>query len=297
MSFFPSTLSMTSTNEDERLKLKQKLKTPEYCYHSHPTAHVKQLWRVPNDPLSFSKLWALTLEKQGCKTLLSEGGEGLLQGLVLSFSGLQFHESHLELDTDPDLLHNSFSLHSVFYDNVTLDISIIAAGERVLLKNDDEIVGAKDGNNEKVNYESLLKVKSHGNSKGIVYICGAGCSEDMISELNPDQQIQIPIFITEPVTPIVYFSKSKTHLAELGSTLHVKNILDHASHLENKRKQSKNERRRVGAFLWISIICVIVLFHVFLVRLIFSEYQQWNQRHMQYEALKPYYSRPNKMSF
>jgi hypothetical protein len=151
----------------------------------------------------------------------------------------------------------------------------------------------------------------------------------MITELKPDEEVEIAIFITEPVTPIVYFSKSKTHLAELGSTLHVKNILDHASHLENKRKQSKNERRRVGAFLWISIICVIVLFHVFsgfrkifsgrplkinifanlvlnqilaepfafLVRLIFSEYQQWNQRHMQYEALKPYYSRPNKMSF
>jgi len=194
----------------------------------------------------------------------------------------------LELDTDPDLLHNSFSLHSVFYDNVTLDISVVAAGERVLLGKESD---------EKVNYESLLKVKSHGNSLGSMFICGAGCSEDMITELKPDEEVEIAIFITQPVTPIVYFSKSKTHLAELGSTLHVKNILDHASHLENKRKQSKNERRRVGAFLWISIICVIVLFHVFLVRLIFSEYQQWNQRHMQYEALKPYYSRPNKMSF
>lgn len=102
MSFYESNLAIQDLTEKERLKLKNRLHTPEYCYHSHATANALNLWRGKSDALAFAKMWSLTLEKQGCSTLLSEGGEGLLQGLVLSFAGLQFQEKHLELATDAD---------------------------------------------------------------------------------------------------------------------------------------------------------------------------------------------------
>ena len=173
-------------------------------------------------------------------------------------------------------------------------IEIIAAGERLLLLNelsDTEIISIEEADEA---YESTIQVRSLPTSFDLIFVCGAGCSE--IIQLQPDTKIKIPIYITDPITPILYASKNKQHLAELSNTLHVRNIVNHADHLENKRKSSINQRKRVGATLWVSIIAVIVLFHVFLIRLIITEYQQWNQRHMQYEAMRPYYSRTSRIS-
>jgi len=239
-------------------------------------------------------MWSLTLEKQGCSTLLSEGGEGLLQGLVLSFAGLQFQEKHLELATDADLLHSSFTLHNVFFHNVTLDLSIVAAGERLLRYLERKENSKTD--DPMGSYESLLVVKSHANSVAKVFLCGAGCIGEPIV-LEPDETVTIPIYITDPISPILYLSRDYNHLTELGSTLHLKGIIDHAEHLETQRKTSLEARRKVGSLIWISIVLIIILFHIFLFRLIINEYQQWNQRHLQYEAMKPYYSTRTKLSY
>ncbi|KAB0392847.1 hypothetical protein E2I00_000001, partial [Balaenoptera physalus] len=44
----------------------------------------------------------LTLQKRGCKGLVRAGAPGILQGMVLSFGGLQFTENHLQFQADPD---------------------------------------------------------------------------------------------------------------------------------------------------------------------------------------------------
>ena len=314
MTFFKSNLNAEDISNDRRLALKRRLQTPDYCYHSHPTAHVPSLWMPNKNIFKFVKIWALTLEKHGCSILLSEGGEGFLQGMILSFAGLQFqhaghgpsfgnqdtniefNKGHLQLDTDPDILHNSFTMHGIFYENVTIDIEIIAAGERLLLLNEissDDMISI-DGSDADDAYESIIHVRSLPTSTDSIFICGAGCSE--IIQMQPDNKIKIPIYITEPMTPILYASKSKQHLTDLASTLHIKHIINHADHLENKRKSSIAQRKKVGATLWVTIIAVIILFHVFLIRLIITEYQQWNQRHMQYEAMRPYYSRNSRIT-
>lgn len=62
--------------------------------------------------------------RNGCSTLLSEGAEGFLQAIVLSFGGLQFTESGLLFNTDPEILHNEITFHHIIYKNNTIDISM-----------------------------------------------------------------------------------------------------------------------------------------------------------------------------
>ena len=58
--------------------------------------------------------------------MISEGAEGMLQAVVLSFGGLQFtsNSKTLQFHTDPDILHNHIKFHSILYKNNTVDISI-----------------------------------------------------------------------------------------------------------------------------------------------------------------------------
>ena len=41
-------------------------------------------------------LWTLTLEKQGCGTMLKAGADGVLEAIVLSIGALKFTNDHLE---------------------------------------------------------------------------------------------------------------------------------------------------------------------------------------------------------
>ena len=43
-----------------------------------------------------ARLWTLTLEKQGCGTMLKAGADGVLEAIVLSIGALKFTTDHLE---------------------------------------------------------------------------------------------------------------------------------------------------------------------------------------------------------
>jgi len=60
----------------------------ERCYEGFSTLHAVKLWKLPKDEKEITdlhSLWALTLEKHGCRNLLELGAEGLLQAVSCVF--------------------------------------------------------------------------------------------------------------------------------------------------------------------------------------------------------------------
>uniref|UniRef100_H2YSH6 Uncharacterized protein n=1 Tax=Ciona savignyi TaxID=51511 RepID=H2YSH6_CIOSA len=233
--------------EDERMDLMKRLATPDYCYNGNPTVHADRLWRnveSVEDVENLAKHWSLTLGKHGCKNLISEGAEGMLQAMVISFGGLQFTLFDLQLRIDPDILHNEITFQSLMYRNNTINVAI------------------------KANEESstpVIEVSLRDRSKVPLYACEGGC-------LNPVQQLnqqsrRFPIFVTDPSTPILYISHDKKHLAEVKHTLHLKSIVNYDQHIKFKKKGAG-----LPFVFWLGIGSAIIIFHMFLIRLICKEY-------------------------
>lgn len=234
--------------EKERRDLINRLQTPDFCYQGHPTFHGQSLWtpvQTVEDVANLQRLWSLTLSKQNCMSLVSEGAEGLLQAMLLSFGGLKFTENDLRLGTDPDVLHNDIAFHRLVYRNDTLDIVVKR--------------GSADGN-------PVISVTLREPSKIPLYACEAGCMHEAV-ELGIVPQ-EIPVFVTDPVTSILYISHDRNHLSDLRHTLHVRKIIDHAEHMEAVRKGTG-----LPTIFWVGIGSLIFFFHMFLIRLMCNEYK------------------------
>lgn len=232
---------------EERRNLVQRLQTPEFCYHGNPTFHGDSLWRRVTSvqgALELQRRWTLTLRKNQCKSLVSEGAEGILQAMLLSFGGLRFTESDLRLNMDPFVLHNNIAFHRLIYRNDTISISI------------------KRGTGEQspvisVALEEVARIK--------LYACEAGCIHDPV-ELGKKPEV-LPVFVTDPVTAILYISHDRAHLRDLRDTIHVKARIDHAHHMEVFGKT-----KGLPTLFWIGIGSLVVFFHLFLIQLICREY-------------------------
>jgi hypothetical protein len=60
----------------------------ERCYEGFSTLHAVKLLKLTKDEKEITdlhSLWALTLEKHGCRNLLELGAEGLLQAVSCVF--------------------------------------------------------------------------------------------------------------------------------------------------------------------------------------------------------------------
>lgn len=248
--------------EKERRNLINRLQTPDFCYQGHSTIHGHSLWRdvtSVEDVTNLQRLWSLTLSKNQCKSLVSEGAEGLLQAMLLSFGGLKFTENDLRFGPDPEVLHNDISFHRLIYRNDTVDISVKRA---------------KDETGTPV---IMVALRDH--PKIPLYACEAGCVRDAV-QLGVEPQ-ELPVYVTNPITPILYISHDKKHLSDLRDTLHVKKILEHAEHMEEVRKGSG-----LPTIFWVGIGSLIIFFHLFLIRLICNEYKSSNKTPALFSGIK-----------
>ncbi|CAK9291226.1 unnamed protein product [Gordionus sp. m RMFG-2023] len=86
--------------------------------------------------------------------------------------------------------------------------------------------------------------------------------------------IQFPVKLTNPLTSLLYISEDKYHLEYLKHTIHVKEVIlapAHENHVIAIHKHGHNFGG-LPTFFWISVALLIVLFHLFLFKLIYSEY-------------------------
>jgi len=249
----PTPLHSAHTTGDMKSELQGYLSYTEGCYSGIRTLQATNLW-TPLTSLTKVDMvvsyWLLNLEKNGCHNLIKAGADGVIQAMVLSLPGLKFSNHHLELNVHPKELHRDLTVRRVNYGNEThVNISL-----NVMEDNRAAIFVSLDKRNRDY------------------YACDAGCLDPPVKlGLTPQQ---FPVKLTEPVTSILYVTADHEHMNDLKHTIHVVEVGDAPAH-----EQHVLELHRTGARLgglhplfWFSIATIIVIFHLFLFRLIYNEY-------------------------
>ncbi|CAH2986437.1 unnamed protein product [Chilo suppressalis] len=225
----------------------------EGCYGGHSTLDALNLWKPLNSLANLNtiaSIWLLTLEKQGCYKLMNAGASGVNQAMILSFGSLRFSNQHLEYNIHPSKLHRDFLFRRLNYGNMThVNISVILQED-----NKAAIFVALD------------------RSDRTYYACDAGCLDSPV-QLGPYRKY-FPVKLTEPLTAILYVTADKQHMEELRHTIHVKEVVEAPAHEHHVIAMHKHGHSLGGLnpLFWISIIALIVVFHLFLCRIIMNEF-------------------------
>ncbi|XP_038214080.1 uncharacterized protein KIAA2013 homolog [Zerene cesonia] len=225
----------------------------EGCYGGYSTLDAFNLWKPLNSLQNLNNvasIWMLTLEKQGCHNLLRAGASGVNQAMILSFGSLRFSNQHLEYNIHPSKLHRDFLFRRVNYGNMThVNISVILQED-----NKAAIFVALD------------------RSDKTYYACDAGCLDSAV-QLGPYRKY-FPVKLTEPLTSILYITADKQHMEDLKHAIHVHEVVEappHESHVIALHKHG-HSLGGLNPLFWVSIILLIVMFHLFLCRIIMNEF-------------------------
>lgn len=233
---------------EERSRLEATLSYADHCFSGHATMHAENLWPArltgPAQILQLATLWTLTLQKRSCKVLVAAGAHGVAQAMVLSFGGLQFTENHLQFQADPDVLHNSYALRGIHYNQDLINLAVLL-----------DVDGGPFLH---------LSVKPQETPVRL-YACEAGCLNEPVELTSEVKGHTFPVMVTQPITPLLYISTDLRHLQDLRHTLHLKAILAHEEHMANRYPG-------LPFLFWFSVASLITLFHLFLFKLIYNEY-------------------------
>lgn len=104
------------------------------------------------------------------------------------------------------------------------------------------------------------------------YACDAGCLDAPIHLTSIVQEF--PVKLTEPLTPLLYITSDREHVQELKHSIHVKEISEAPPH-EHQTIALHRYGHSLGGlpnFFWIAMIFLIIIFHLFLGKLIYNEY-------------------------
>jgi hypothetical protein len=176
-----------------------------------------------------------------------------LQAIILSLGGLKFTHHHLDLNLNPRQLHRNYYFRNINYANMSL-VSI------------DIEVGAD--NHAKL-YVTLNELMSAGHT---FYACDGGCIDPAL-RLALHERLEFPVKLTDPLTAILYISSDRKHLDELKHALHVQEV-DIAPAQDVGSIQLHKHGHPLGGLatlFWVIFIFLIIVFHIFLVRLIYRE--------------------------
>uniref|UniRef100_A0A8W8N3W7 Uncharacterized protein n=1 Tax=Magallana gigas TaxID=29159 RepID=A0A8W8N3W7_MAGGI len=243
----------------ERTKIKQVLHYPDRCYNGHSTLLANTLWADVSDEEDIARVsttWMITLEKMGCDFMVRSGAEGVLQAMLLSMGSFRFGDSHLEFKMEPKDLHRDLFFHRINYGNNThLNISVIVGDD-----NKANIYVALDRNDRPY------------------YACDAGCIDSPMQLSRKVQQF--PVKLTEPLTAILYITADKFHMEDLKHVLHLQSVKEAPPHEHHVIALHKHGHHFGGLPLifWISLAFLVIIFHLFLVKLIVNEYCQGQER-------------------
>lgn len=255
LSSVPAYFVLPSTTKHKKREMLQELQRPTSCFNGQPTLHDSALWRgllkesELNDLLSH---WMHVLYKQGCAGLLSAGTQGVNQAVMLSFLGGQFADKELSFHADPSKFEGRYYFHNVIYNTSFIDIYV----DPRLSK---QTVQVRLANSHTTQSSKPMKL----------YMCEAGCPSEP-KELHSEYQT-LELRWTDPSSPFLYISHSKEHLINLRRIIHI-NKSKRLDEIPPKVESGKSEPFHIPMFFWIAIVSMIILFHMFLIKLIYNEY-------------------------
>uniref|UniRef100_A0A1B6IKJ1 Uncharacterized protein n=1 Tax=Homalodisca liturata TaxID=320908 RepID=A0A1B6IKJ1_9HEMI len=230
------------------------LTIPTGCYGNiHHTFQATNLW---NDLSTFfnvqkaTSFWLLTLQKQGCDNLVALGAPGVMQAMVLSFGSFKFSSQHLEFNMHPKFLHRDYTFRRLQYGNLT------QVNVTVQLQEDNK---------------AILLVALEKSDRPF-YACDGGCLDGPV-QLGR-MKLQFPVKLTDPVTAILYISPDRKHLDDMRHAIHVQEVGEAPAHEHSVIALHKHGHHLGGlpTFFWVSVCFLIIVFHLFLFKLIYNEY-------------------------
>merc|ERR1712071_74924 len=189
-------------------------------------------------------------ETQGCHKLVKMGAEGVMQAMLLSFGAWKFSNQHLEFNTEPRDLHRDYSYRRINYGNgthVNVTVSVLQDNKAAL-------------------YLALDR------SDKDYYACDGGCLDAPV-QLGP-VKTQFPVKLTDPPTAVLYITSDKQHMEDLKHTIHVKEVAEAPAHEDHVLALHKHGNHLGGlpTVFWATFSLLIILFHLFLFKLIYNEY-------------------------
>uniref|UniRef100_F1KVQ6 Uncharacterized protein n=1 Tax=Ascaris suum TaxID=6253 RepID=F1KVQ6_ASCSU len=223
------------------------------CYTGHSTMLVpSRLWKVSKsvrELIDTVDVWLLTLEKRGCASLLKAGAVGVADAFALSLFASKFSGEHLEVDMDPRDLHREMTIENL---NFSSDTKLSIA---VRLDSDNRP------------YFSVSATSQ-------MFVCDAACLNAPLGL--ESTKVHVPVKVTRPATPILYLSKSRQHLEQLRGTIHVIEVLEAPAHEQELIALHKHGHRLGGLPLafWIMLGMLVLAFHLFLFKLLYSEWKK-----------------------
>lgn len=256
-----------SSSAQRKADIARALTYAESCYDSYHTLQAENLWKKMTsleDMNAVVASWMLTLEKQGCHNLLKAGASGVVQAMVLSFGGFRFSNQHLELNIHPKYLHRDYDFRRLNYGNMThVNVSIVV----------------RDDN------KAVLSVALDRSDRNY-YACDAGCLDTPV-QLSQSKTL-FPVKLTEPLTSILYITSDKIHMEDLRHAIHVREVAEAPAHEHHLISLHRHGHSLGGlpTLFWVSICVIIVVFHVFLCKLIVKEYCEPPDK-MRYRYSKP----------
>ncbi|XP_017854658.2 uncharacterized protein KIAA2013 homolog [Drosophila busckii] len=239
----------------------------EGCYDSYHTLQAENLWRDMTTLHQLNTLvssWMLTLEKQGCHHLIRAGASGVIQAMTLSFGSFRFSNQHLECNMHPKFLHRDFHFRRLNYGNKThVNVTIIV----------------KEDNKAVINVALDRSDRSY-------YACDGGCLDEPV--LLTQNRREFPVKLTEPLTAILYITEDKQHMEEIHHAIHVKEVVEAPAHEQHVIALHKHGHQLGGlpALFWVSVCAIIIVFHIFLCKLIIKEYCEPSDK-LRYRYNKP----------
>ncbi|CAL1543408.1 unnamed protein product [Lymnaea stagnalis] len=255
----PAPLHNVRSTPEDKLAIEKILYYPDRCYEGHSSLVSGTLWIDPEDESQIARVvttWMITLEKQGCSVIAQSGSEGIMQAMILSLGPLHFHKDHLEMTSHPSDLHRDLHFRRINYGNNThVNISVVVGEDN----------------------KATLFVALDRNDKPY-YGCDAGCLDPPVPLSN--ERHQFPVKLTDPATSVLYITADKQHMEELKHAIHVKEINEAPAHEHHVIALHKHGHHFGGlpTIFWVSIAFLIIIFHLFLFKLIYNEYCQGQER-------------------
>ncbi|XP_002733192.1 uncharacterized protein KIAA2013 homolog [Saccoglossus kowalevskii] len=222
------------------------------CYSGPPTWLDEDYWQqvyTEQELADLVKLWIHTLFKNGCTSQLTAGAYGVMQAVLLSLLGIKQTETYLAINSDPRLFKHDLYLNNIIYNDNYLDLNILTNSKAIRVR----VTPKKDMDENGKRKHTLL------------YACDAGCPNDPIP-LGRKSQV-FTLKYTEPQSSFLYIAEKPNHLVDLRKFLHIKTI-KHVS----LPQPPPHTTVRLPTIFWVTVVILIVSFHLFLFKLIFNEF-------------------------
>ncbi|XP_070565845.1 uncharacterized protein KIAA2013 homolog isoform X2 [Ptychodera flava] len=248
-----SSVESNPSSDTTSVEKEQQLKEAGSCYSGMATWNNPSMWiqvRTEQELADLVRVWLHTLFHNGCANQLISGAHGVMQAFLLSLLAIQHNTNYLAVNADPRQFTHDLHIYHIIYNKYDLDISILA-----MIKSVQVHVTPRD-------VEGEDKYRRHLH----VFACDAGCEKDPV--MIKQHSHTFTLKYTEPqLTPFLYISEQSDSLVDLKKYMHYKSIkyvsLPHPP---------EHSTVRLPPVFWVTVVILIVAFHLFLFRLIYNEF-------------------------